>query len=81
MECKCRYYHRNEKGILVCVVCGKPSPRESVPEDKAPIEDKIQEIAEDKIAEKHDLKIWPLESRRIKTTVTNQNRPKTKGRK
>ena len=36
MQCKCKYFLRDEDGILVCSVCGKPVP------EKPEIEDKMQ---------------------------------------
>ena len=41
MKCKCKYYLRNEDGVLVCSVCGKPAHENE-------IEDKMQEGHEDK---------------------------------
>jgi len=41
MKCKCKYYLRNEDGVLVCSVCGKPAHTNE-------IEDKMQGKHEDK---------------------------------
>lgn len=43
MQCKCKYFLRNDKGELVCSVCGKPAHS---PE----IEDKMGERPENKTA-------------------------------
>jgi len=42
MQCKCKYYLRNEEGKLVCSVCGKPS------DSSGKIEDKVEDNHETK---------------------------------
>ena len=58
MECKHPYY-RIVDGKLVCAQCGQPSPREAKEEDK------LSRQPEDKVAERHEAKIWHPESKRI----------------
>ena len=44
MQCKCKYYLKDNDGNLVCSVCGKPAP------GKSKIEDKLEEGHETKEA-------------------------------
>ena len=42
MKCKCKYFLRNDEGVLICTACGKPA------KSKAKIEDKMTGAHEDK---------------------------------
>lgn len=69
VKCKCQYYLRDENGVLVCSVCGKPASKKSKIEDKIDHGHEIKESPlyvsdKDKTVAKVG-QIWPPESRRI----------------
>jgi len=61
MECKCKYFLRDENGVLRCVQCGaiaKPKDKIQV-DNQTEIEDKMEAPSENKGV------IYPTESKRI----------------